>query len=118
MKNSTMKTIKYLLIICILMASSLSYAQQEMLYTQYMFNELAINPAYAGNHDALSLTCLARKQWIGLNGSPSTYTFTGDMPVMNKVYISPVNIIIIIIILIEIKAFLNIFSSLCQTNCF
>ncbi len=66
------------------MASSISYAQQEMLYTQYMFNELAINPAYAGNHDALSLTCLARKQWIGLNGSPSTYTFSGHMPVMNK----------------------------------
>jgi type IX secretion system PorP/SprF family membrane protein len=79
-----MKIFKFLFVTCVLISSSLVNAQQEVLYTQYMFNEMAINPAYAGNSDALSLTCLARKQWIGLSGSPSTYTFTGHMPVMNK----------------------------------
>jgi hypothetical protein len=39
-------------------------AQQEVMYSQYMFNTLAINPSYAGSRDVLSLTALGRYQWI------------------------------------------------------
>lgn len=49
-------------------------AQQEVLYTQYVYNELAINPAYAGYQDALNITLNSRKQWVGLEGSPLTTT--------------------------------------------
>lgn len=58
-------------------------AQQESMYSQYMFNTLALNPAYAGSRDVLSMTALYRRQWIGIEGAPTTQTFTADMP-LNK----------------------------------
>jgi type IX secretion system PorP/SprF family membrane protein len=48
-----------------------------------MFNGLAINPAYAGTHDYLNLTALARKQWLGVDGAPSTMTFSAHSPMKN-----------------------------------
>ena len=57
-------------------------AQQQILQTQYMFNGLAINPAYAGSHEGLSLTALYRTQWAGYNeGAPNSYSFSGHMPI-------------------------------------
>ena len=58
-------------------------AQQEAMYSQYMFNTLAVNPAYAGSRDVLSMTALYRRQWIGIDGAPTTQTFTADVP-LNK----------------------------------
>jgi type IX secretion system PorP/SprF family membrane protein len=74
------------IMICLvgLLASVNAKAQQEVMYSQYMFNTLAINPAYAGSRDVLSLTALGRYQWIGVPGSPTTYSFTLDMPVKNE----------------------------------
>ena len=60
------------------------YAQQQAMYTQYMFNGLAINPAYAGSHQTLEFTALARQQWAGLDGAPSTQTFTAHSPLKNR----------------------------------
>jgi type IX secretion system PorP/SprF family membrane protein len=60
------------------------HAQQQGLFTQYMFNGLAINPAYAGSHESMSITALARKQWLGMDGAPSTQTFAVHTPVPNK----------------------------------
>lgn len=48
------------------------YAQQRPVYSQYMFNGLAINPAYAGNQKQLSVTALMRQQWVNIDGAPST----------------------------------------------
>src|SRR6188472_4097586 len=59
-------------------------AQQVATYAQYMFNGLAINPAYAGSHDALSATALARFQNVGLEGAPNTQTFSAHAPLINK----------------------------------
>ena len=59
-------------------------AQQQAMYTQYMFNGLALNPAYAGSHDALSLTGLARIQWVGIEGAPNTQTFSMHSPVADR----------------------------------
>src|SRR5690349_24824138 len=62
----------------------LSHGQQVATYSQYMFNGLAINPAYAGSHDALSATALARFQNVGLKGAPKTQTFSLHSPLLNK----------------------------------
>jgi type IX secretion system PorP/SprF family membrane protein len=55
-------------------------AQQDALFSQYMFNTLAINPAYAGSRDVLSTTAMYRNQWGGLEGAPQTASVTVDMP--------------------------------------
>ncbi|MCS7072911.1 MAG: type IX secretion system membrane protein PorP/SprF [Bacteroidia bacterium] len=62
----------------------LVYAQQESLFSQYMFNRLVINPAYAGTKDGLSLTALYRHQWTGFEGAPRTFTFSGHAPIMDR----------------------------------
>lgn len=59
-----------------LAASFSAVGQQTATYSQYMFNGLAINPAYAGSHDALSVSFLGRFQNVGLPGAPNTQTFT------------------------------------------
>ena len=55
--------------------------QQEAMFTQYMFNGLALNPAYAGSHESLSATLLFRDQWTGLPQAPSTQTFAIHSPI-------------------------------------
>jgi len=60
-------------------------AQQDAQYTQYMYNTMAVNPAYAGSRGTLSLTGLHRSQWIGLDGAPSTQTFNINAPVSERV---------------------------------
>ena len=54
---------------------SQTYAQQEAQYSQYMFNMLSVNPAYAGSRDVLSLTGLFRQQWVNIPGAPQTISF-------------------------------------------
>lgn len=65
----------------LLITISVSYAQQEVMFTQYMFNGLALNPAYAGSHDVVSITAIGRQQWVGLEGAPSTQTFSIHSPI-------------------------------------
>lgn len=56
-------------------------AQQDPQFSQYMFNLLAINPAYAGAAERVSLKALTRHQWVGFDGAPVTQTITGHSPV-------------------------------------
>jgi type IX secretion system PorP/SprF family membrane protein len=70
-------------VIVLLLGSRVS-AQQTATYSQYMFNTLAINPAYAGSHEALSVTALARFQNVGLDGAPNTQTFSAHSPLVNS----------------------------------
>ena len=51
-------------------------AQQRPVYSQYMFNGLALNPAYAGNQKQLSVSAVYRDQWVNLEGSPTTKTLS------------------------------------------
>ena len=60
-------------------------AQQEMLTSQYMFNGLFINPAYAGSHPYAEATGLYRTQWTGFDGAPSTQTFGVEGPISNEI---------------------------------
>lgn len=61
-------------------------AQQDPMYTHYMYNTLGINPAYAGSRDALTLTMLHRTQWLSFPGAPVTQTITAHAPVMNDLF--------------------------------
>lgn len=61
-----------------------SRAQQRPVFSQYMFNMLALNPAYAGNQKQLSVTALARYQWINLDGAPKTQTITSHSNFRDK----------------------------------
>jgi type IX secretion system PorP/SprF family membrane protein len=55
----------------------LLYAQQYPVFTQYYFNELVINPAYAGNHIQFSASTSYRNQWVNFPGAPKTVSFSG-----------------------------------------
>ncbi len=79
-----MKRIVGITLIIVSFLTTISEAQQVATYSQYMFNGLAINPAYAGSHDALSATALSRFQNVGLQGSPYTQTFSLHSPLINK----------------------------------
>jgi type IX secretion system PorP/SprF family membrane protein len=59
-------------------------AQFTPVYSQYMFNGLTINPAYAGSREAPSITALHRSQWNGFDGSPRTSTFSIHSPLKNE----------------------------------
>lgn len=61
-----------------------SNAQQDPMYTQYMFNIQTINPAYTGTWESLSFMVLARQQWAGLEGAPETYSFSMQAPLRNE----------------------------------
>jgi len=60
-------------------------AQQDAQYTQYMYNTIAVNPAYAGSRGALSMTALHRSQWLGVDGAPTTQTFNFNTPISQRV---------------------------------
>ncbi len=59
-------------------------AQQNPVYSQYIFNGLVINPAYAGSHVQMSLTAMYRNQWVNLDGAPKTYSITGHTALMKQ----------------------------------
>jgi type IX secretion system PorP/SprF family membrane protein len=60
-------------------------AQQDPQYTQYMYNTVNVNPAYAGSREVLSLFGMYRTQWIGLEGAPDTGVFSANSPVGKQV---------------------------------
>ncbi|MEO0573150.1 MAG: type IX secretion system membrane protein PorP/SprF, partial [Bacteroidota bacterium] len=57
---------------------------QDAQYTQYMFNTLSVNPAYAGSRGQLSFAGLYRSQWVGLDGAPETFTLNLHSPIRNS----------------------------------
>ncbi len=56
-------------------------AQQDAQYTQYMFNTLSVNPAYAGSRGQFSAAALYRSQWVGLAGAPESFTLNLHSPI-------------------------------------
>ena len=80
-------TIKHCLLASVLLslaAITAVTAQQDAQYTQYMFNTMSVNPAYAGSRGQLSIAALYRSQWVGLNGSPETFTLNMHSPIRNS----------------------------------
>jgi type IX secretion system PorP/SprF family membrane protein len=74
---------KIILAAALTLSAVVSHAQQDPMYTHYMYNTLAVNPAYAGSREALTLTGLYRNQWVGFDGAPKNITFTGHTPIGN-----------------------------------
>lgn len=62
----------------------IALSQQDPVYTQYQFNQMIINPAYAGARDMLAVVALRRQQWAGLSGAPETNCLSIHGPVMKK----------------------------------
>lgn len=71
-------------LLLIVMFWGTSNAQQDAQYTQYMFNTMSVNPAYAGSRGQLSAALLYRKQWLGLDGAPTTQTFNLHSPIRDS----------------------------------
>ena len=71
-----MKHKGYIILFILSLVSISSFAQQESQYTQYMYNTITVNPAYAGSRGLLSFNGLYRAQWIGLEGAPETINFS------------------------------------------
>lgn len=82
--NTKLNIIKAIGTLAIVFASFLSNAQQDPMYTQYMFNTQTINPAYAGTWESLGFMVLGRHQWTGWDGAPETYTFSMQAPLRNE----------------------------------
>ncbi|MEY4011985.1 MAG: hypothetical protein RIT22_1109 [Bacteroidota bacterium] len=64
----------------LVLTSMFNFAQQDAQFTQYMYNTININPAYAGSRGALSILALHRTQWVGLDGAPVTTTISMNTP--------------------------------------
>lgn len=73
------KGLSALVILCGLGLNAL--AQQKAMYTQYMFNTMAINPAYIAVDEQMAVTMLSRHQWVGFEGSPNTQTVSLHTPI-------------------------------------
>ncbi|MEN0046614.1 MAG: PorP/SprF family type IX secretion system membrane protein [Bacteroidota bacterium] len=71
---------KYFLHITLLFLAATAFAQQPAQYSLNMFNRLAYNPAYAGLDNSLSMTGVFRKQWLNLEGSPTSQHFNIHSP--------------------------------------
>lgn len=71
-------------LIIVLLAGLKGLAQQDPLYSQYMFNKLTCNPGYAGSREVLSADLLYRYQWVGIPGAPKTLTFSMHAPMRNN----------------------------------
>ncbi len=76
---------KQFLCIFIFLVGYLSFSQQDAQYTQYMYNTISVNPAYAGSRGVLSVIGLHRSQWVGLEGAPQTQTLSVNSPIGNSV---------------------------------
>ena len=83
--NDKISTMKTKLFSFVLMFTALvSFAQQDAQFTQYMYNTININPAYAGSRGALSIFALHRTQWVGLDGAPVTNSVSINTPLNNS----------------------------------
>ncbi|MEW2922744.1 type IX secretion system membrane protein PorP/SprF [Muricauda sp. ANG21] len=79
-KKALRNRIKGLLTVLLLGAMGMVHAQQDAQYTQYMYNTVSVNPAYAGSRGHLSIAALYRNQWLGLDGAPETQTLNIHTP--------------------------------------
>lgn len=71
------------LTVCVLLYSGDNnslYAQQPLSFNSYMFNTMLINPAYTGSREVFTINALGRKQWVGINGSPSIESISANSP--------------------------------------
>jgi type IX secretion system PorP/SprF family membrane protein len=78
--TEVMKKLNIAFLIFILL-SRYGFSQQDPLASQYMFNTLSYNPGVAGVSGMICATALARQQWVGFKGAPTTASFGVNAPV-------------------------------------
>lgn len=71
---------KKIITILVFITAVTTSAQQLPQFTQYVYNTMSVNPAYAGSRETLSATVLHRNQWQGLEGNPTTSTLSVHSP--------------------------------------
>lgn len=74
----------YILIAICLLAGLKIQAQQDPMFSQFMFNKLVLNPAYAGSKEQLSVSSILRQQWSGWEGAPQTQSFGIHTPTTDQ----------------------------------
>jgi len=84
-----MKRLVYILFFVII--EQISFGQQLPLYSQYLYNKFLINPAVTGSDGYTSINLTARKQWVGLSGSPQTFSFSVQTRFLKRGYIIKTN---------------------------
>jgi len=82
---SMKSTRNILLILSVILCFYSMNAQQDPQFTQYMYNTMSVNPAYAGTRKHISIIGLHRSQWVGLDGAPRTQTLAIDTPMGKRV---------------------------------
>ena len=65
----------------LILTASAGFAQQDAQFTQYMYNTINVNPAYAGSRGVMSIFGLHRTQWVGLEGAPVTNAVSLNTPI-------------------------------------
>jgi type IX secretion system PorP/SprF family membrane protein len=75
---------KKIILVFFLLCNLAVYAQQDPLFTQYMFNKLLVNPAYAGSKEVFTIDMLNRTQWVNIDGAPETFTISAHTAMRNK----------------------------------
>lgn len=75
---------KKIYIFILLLSGFTAYSQQDPLFTQYMFNKLLVNAAYAGSREIMTIDILNRTQWVGIKGAPQTLTFSMHTSTPNR----------------------------------
>jgi len=73
-----------IILISVIFISTATKAQYDAMFTQYMFNEMYINPAYTGSKEAMSINLTHRQQWVNFPGRPITTSFTVHGPLANN----------------------------------
>lgn len=81
MINFNKLALTFTMVTCLVAAAA---AQQDAMFTKYMFNSLSYNPAYAGSKDFMSIGVLHRSQWVGIDGAPTSQTATIHTPLANE----------------------------------
>lgn len=79
-----MKRITQYIVLLAVLSCTVGIAQQLPQFTQYMYNTISINPAYAGSRETLSVVGLHRSQWVGFGGGPTTQTLSIHTPLKNE----------------------------------
>jgi len=81
-EKKTMKNFKlHIVSLLLLLVGIKGFTQQDPMYTQYMSNPIVVNPAYAGSRDVGSITGVFRKQWVGIEGTPTTSSLSYNSPI-------------------------------------
>lgn len=79
------KQLRYTCLMALVLGTFMASAQQDPQFTQYMYNTLNVNPAYAGSRGHLTALLMHRSQWVGVNGAPTSQVLAVDGPMGNNV---------------------------------